>query len=146
MPNDLFVTAPNPAIAIDGVPFAYRDVGPREGVPVRMLNHLGATLDNFDPRIVDGLAARPRVVMLDNRGVGASGGETPRDIASMARHVVAFIRAMGFEQVDLLGFSMGGFIAQQIVLDHPTLVRAPETHHEGLHPRWLRQGTTPAAG
>ncbi|WP_337271238.1 alpha/beta fold hydrolase [Oryzifoliimicrobium ureilyticus] len=88
-----------------------------------MLNHLAATLDNLDPSIVDGLAAEHRILMLDNRGVGASSGTSPRDIASMARNAVAFIRAMGFQQVDLLGFSKGRFIAQQIVLDHPTLVR-----------------------
>lgn len=135
MASSNFSSTPNRKITVNGVDFAYRDVGPRTGVPVVMLNHLAATLDNFDPRIVDGLAREHRVVMLDNRGVGASGGVTPRDIASMARDAVAFIRAMGFEQVDLLGFSMGGFIAQQIVLDHPALVR-----------RLILTGTGPAGG
>lgn len=130
-----FIAAPNRKIAIDGTEFAYRDVGPRTGVPIVMLNHLAATLDNFDPRIVDGLAAEHRVVLFDNRGVGASGGTTPRDIGSMARDAVAFIRAMGFEQVDLLGFSMGGFIAQQVVLDQPKLIR-----------RLILTGTGPAGG
>ncbi|HWU81486.1 MAG TPA: alpha/beta hydrolase, partial [Caulobacter sp.] len=117
------------------VRFAYRDLGPRTGTPVVMLNHLGATLDNFDPRVVDGLASKHRVVALDNRGVGGSSGSVPRDIAAMARDAVAFIRAMGFQQVDLLGFSMGGFVAQQIVLSEPALVR-----------RLILTGTGPAGG
>lgn len=135
MAAELFKDTPNRYLEAGGVRFAYRDLGPRTGTPIVMLNHLGATLDNFDPRIVDGLASQHRVVTLDNRGVGGSSGTTPRDIAAMARDAVAFIRAMGFEQVDLLGFSMGGFIAQQIVLDEPKLVR-----------RLILTGTGPAGG
>ena len=135
MAAESYRDTPNRNITAGGVRFAYRDLGPRTGTPVVLLNHLGATLDNFDPRVVDGLASKHRVVALDNRGVGGSSGSVPRDIAAMARDAVAFIRAMGFEQVDLLGFSMGGFVAQQIVLSEPALVR-----------RLILTGTGPAGG
>jgi pimeloyl-ACP methyl ester carboxylesterase len=88
-----------------------------------MLNHWGATLDNFDPRIVDGLAASKPVIAYNYRGVGASGGKAPLTVAEMAKDAIAFVRALGFEEVDLLGFSLGGFVAQDIVLKEPGLVR-----------------------
>ncbi|RUX42181.1 alpha/beta fold hydrolase, partial [Mesorhizobium sp. M7A.F.Ca.US.014.04.1.1] len=103
-------------VDVGGTAFVYRELGPKTGVPVILLNHLGAQLDNFDPRIVDGLAANRRVIAFDNRGIGASGGKTPSSIAEMARDAVAFVRALGFDQVDLFGFSLGGFVAQEIVL------------------------------
>ena len=84
------------------------------GVPVVFLTHLAAVLDNWDPRVVDGIAAKHRVIAFDNRGVGASSGSTPTTIEEMARDAVTFIRALGFDQVDLFGFSMGGMIAQVI--------------------------------
>ena len=99
-------------VDVGGTTFAYRDLGPRTGTPVIFLNHLAAVLDNWDPRVVDGIAAHRRVITFDNRGVGASEGRTPSSIAEMAKDAGAFIRALGFEQVDLLGFSMGGFVAQ----------------------------------
>ncbi|MFI6149971.1 alpha/beta fold hydrolase [Streptomyces sp. NPDC051109] len=82
-----------------------------------------AVLDNWDPRVIDGLAARRRVITFDNRGVGTSGGSTPDTIEAMARDAVLFIRTLGFEHVDLLGLSMGGFIAQVIAAEEPQLVR-----------------------
>src|ERR1700751_5381958 len=85
---------------------------PSAVLPVIFLNHLAANLDNWDPRVVDGIAAKHRVITFDNRGVGASEGKTPNTIEAMARDVVAFIRALKLDQVDLLGFSMGGMIAQ----------------------------------
>jgi pimeloyl-ACP methyl ester carboxylesterase len=90
---------------------------------VVFLTHLAAVLDNWDPRVVDGIAAQHRVITFDNRGVGASGGSTPRTIEDMASDAVAFIRALGFDQVDLFGFSMGGMIAQVIAEQEPRLVR-----------------------
>src|SRR5205085_389703 len=81
----------------------YRELGPATGVPVIFLHHLGAVLDNWDPRAVDGIAAKRHVFTFDNRGVGASGGKTPKTIEEMARDAVAFIRALGFDQVDLFG-------------------------------------------
>ena len=131
----LFQDAPTRAVDVDGTAFVYRELGPGTGVPVILLNHLGAQLDNFDPRIVDGLAKARRVIAFDNRGIGASGGKTPSTIAAMARDAVAFIRALGFEQVDLFGFSLGGFVAQEIVLTEPKLVR-----------KLILTGTGPAGG
>lgn len=115
--------------------FAYRELGPRSGVPVVFLTHLAAVLDNWDPRVVDGIAAKRRVVTFDNRGVGASSGSTPRTIEAMAKDAVTFIRALGFDHVDLHGFSMGGMIAQVIAQTDPDLVR-----------RLILTGTGPAGG
>jgi pimeloyl-ACP methyl ester carboxylesterase len=102
---------------------------------VILLNHLGGNLDNWDPRVVDGLAVDHRVITFDNRGVGASEGSTPTTIAAMARDAVSFIRALGFDRVDLLGFSLGGFITQVIAHEQPQLVR-----------RIVLAGTGPAGG
>src|SRR5436190_16700545 len=110
-------------VSAGGADFAYRELGPRAGVPVIFLTHLAAVLDNWDPRVVDGIAARQRVIAFDNRGVGASSGSTPTTIEEMARDAVAFIRALGLDRVDLFGFSMGGMIAQVIVQREPRLVR-----------------------
>ena len=104
-------------------------------MPVVFLTHLAAVLDNWDPRVVDGIAAQHRVIAFDNRGVGASGGSTPDTIEAMAKDTVAFIRALGLEKVDLLGFSMGGMIAQLIAADEPQLVR-----------KVILAGTGPAGG
>ena len=122
-------------VSAAGIDFAYRDLGPNTGVPVIFLNHLAAVLDNWDPRVVDGIATRHRVITFDNRGVGASAGSTPATIQAMADDAVAFIRALGFEKVDLFGFSMGGMIAQVIAHDEPHLVR-----------KLILAGTGPAGG
>jgi pimeloyl-ACP methyl ester carboxylesterase len=122
-------------VSAGGVDFAYREVGPKTGVPVIFLTHLAAVLDNWDPRVVDGIAAQHRVITFDNRGVGASSGSTPNTIEAMAKDAVAFIRTLGLEKVDLLGFSMGGMIAQVIAADEPQLVR-----------KLILAGTGPAGG
>jgi pimeloyl-ACP methyl ester carboxylesterase len=115
---------PTLRIVAGGVEFAYRDLGTNNpGTPVVFLVHLAAVLDNWDPRVVDGLAAEHRVITFDNRGVGASSGSPATSIDQMATDAITFIKAMGFEQVDLFGFSMGGMIAQEIVLKEPHLVR-----------------------
>ena len=103
--------APTRTLYAGGVEFAYRQLGPSTGVPVVFLTHLAAVLDNWDPRVVDGIAAKHRVITFDNRGVGASSGSTPTTIQEMASDAVTFIGALGLEQVDLFGFSMGGMIA-----------------------------------
>src|SRR5829696_10012713 len=121
--NTTWKDAPTHIINAGGVQFAYRQLGPSTGVPVVFLTHLAAVLDNWDPRVVDSIAAKHRVITFDNRGVGASSGGTPATIEEMARDAVTFIRALGFEQVDLFGFSMGGMIAQVIALEEPQLVR-----------------------
>src|SRR4051812_41380357 len=108
----LYGETPTRTVEADGVTFAYRDLGPRDGVPVVLLTHLAAVLDNWDPRVVDGLAATRRVIAFDNRGVGSSTGRTPDTVEAMAADATSFIRALGLDQVDLLGLSMGGFVAQ----------------------------------
>ena len=133
--NATWRNAPTQTIDVGGVQFAYRELGPSTGVPVVFLTHLAAVLDNWDPRVVDGIAAKRRVITFDNRGVGASSGSTPRTIEEMASDAVAFIRALGFDQVDLFGFSMGGMIAQVIAQQEPRLVR-----------KMILAGTGPAGG
>src|SRR5438270_12765619 len=114
---------PTQRIRVNGVDFAYRQLGADTGVPVVFLHHLTAVLDDWDPRVIDGLAAKRRVITFDNRGIGASGGSVPHSVEAMARDAVAFIRALGLDQVDLLGFSLGGGVAQVIALEEPELVR-----------------------
>jgi pimeloyl-ACP methyl ester carboxylesterase len=96
------------------------DAGP---VPLVLLQHFRGNLDNWDPALVDALASTRRVVAFDNAGVGGSTGTTPDTIEQMARDAIAFIAAMGFSQVDILGFSIGSFVAQQIALVRPAVVR-----------------------
>ena len=131
----LFQDTPTRSVDVGGTAFVYRELGPKSGVPVILLNHLGAQLDNFDPRIVDGLAATRQVIAFNNRGIGGSGGKTPTTISTMARDAVAFIKALGFDKVDLFGFSLGGFVAQEIVLTEPRLVH-----------KLILTGTGPAGG
>jgi len=133
--DSTYLTTPNLSIDIGDTTLAYRDLGPREGVPVVLLNHWGAVLDNFDPRIVDGLASRHRVIATDYRGIGGSGRTVPLTVGEMARDAIALIRALGFEKVDLFGFSLGGFVAQDITLKAPELVR-----------KLILTGTGPAGG
>ena len=133
--NTTWKDTPTHTIHAGGVEFAYRQLGPSAGVPVVFLTHLAAVLDSWDPRVVDGIAARRRVITFDNRGVGASSGSTPTTIEQMARDAVTFIRALGFDQVDLFGFSMGGMIAQVIAQQQPRLVRM-----------MILAGTGPAGG
>src|SRR5215213_2463786 len=133
--NTTWKTAPTQTLNAGGVEFAYRQLGPNTGVPVVFLTHLAAVLDNWDPRVVDGIAGKHRVITFDNRGVGASSGATPTTIEQMASDAVTFIRALGFDQVDLFGFSMGGMIAQVIAQQQPRLVR-----------KMIIAGTGPAGG
>lgn len=118
-----FKDAQNKTIDVGGVPFVYRETGQKADVPLVLLHHLTAVLDDWDPKVVDGLAAKHHVITFDNRGVGGSGGSTPASIAEMARDAAAFIKALGYHKVDLLGFSLGGFIAQAVAHQHPELVR-----------------------
>lgn len=116
-------TAQTKRITAGDVTFAYRELGPRGGMPIVFLHHFTAVLDDWDPRVIDGIAAQRHVITFDNRGVGASSGSVPHTIDEMAADAVTFIRALGHEQVDLLGFSLGGGVAQVIMLNHPELVR-----------------------
>ena len=103
-----YKNAPTKSVSVGGTRFVYRELGIDSGIPVIFLNHLAANLDNWDPRVVDGIAAKHRVITFDNRGVGGSEGKTPDTVEAMAHDAVAFIRALGFDRVDLLGFSLGG--------------------------------------
>jgi len=114
---------PNKLIsAANGVDYAYRDTGESE-VPLLLLNHFRGNLDNWDPALIDELAPARRVITFDNAGVGGSTGTTPHTVEQMAYDTIAFITAMDFGQVDLLGFSIGSFVAQQIALTRPAVVR-----------------------
>ncbi|MFG6429571.1 alpha/beta fold hydrolase [Roseateles sp. LYH14W] len=127
---------PTRTVSAGGVQFAYRELGTENrGTPLVCLIHLAAVLDNWDPRVIDGLAARHRVIAFDNRGVGASSGVPAASMEEMAHDAISFIQAMGLKQVDLFGFSMGGMVAQEIVQMAPQLVR-----------KMIITGTGPAGG
>ena len=118
-----YAKAPARTIKAGGVAYAYRELGPKGGIPVVFLVHLAATLDNWDPRIIDPIAKDHHVITFDNRGVGASTGQVPDTIEAMADDAYTFIRALGFDKVDIFSFSLGGMVAQAIVDTHPDLVR-----------------------
>lgn len=126
---------PTRKVNVDGVDFAYRELGTGSGVPVVFLHHLTAVLDDWDPRIIDGIAEHHRVIAFDNRGVGATGSSVPGTVEQMGTDAIAFIRAMGLDEVDLFGFSLGGGVAQMIALQQPQLVR-----------RMILAGTGPRGG
>ncbi len=111
-----FVTAAN------GVEYAYRETGDGS-VPLVLLMHFRGNLDNWDPALVDALAANRRVIAVDNAGVGGSSGTTPHTVAEMAHDAIAVVEATGIAQADVLGFSLGSFIAQEIALVRPSVVR-----------------------
>lgn len=130
-----FAAAVTRTVTARGTDFAYRAFGRGHGPVLVVLNHWGANLDNFDPRIMDALSEDRRVVALDYRGVGASGGEAPLTVREMADDVIAVIGALDLGVVDLMGFSLGGFLAQEVVLQRPDLIR-----------RVILTGTGPAGG
>ncbi|MCW0194813.1 alpha/beta fold hydrolase [Rhodococcus erythropolis] len=118
-----YASAPTKTVTSGGTTYAYRELGPKGGIPVVFLVHLAANLDNWDPRIIDAIARNRHVITFDNVGVGASSGKVPDTIEAMAADAYTFISAFDFDTVDLFTFSMGGFIAQDLVLAHPGLVR-----------------------
>jgi pimeloyl-ACP methyl ester carboxylesterase len=130
-----FQTAETKSINVNGTKFVYRELGQKRGVPVLFLHHITAVLEDWDPRVVDGVAASHHVIVFDNRGVGGTEGVTPTSVEEMAEDAVAFIRALGLKKVDLFGFSLGGFVSQVIVQRYPDLVR-----------KVLLSGTGPAGG
>jgi pimeloyl-ACP methyl ester carboxylesterase len=116
-------TAPTRFAQAGGIRFAYRRFGNPVGTPIVLLQHFMGNLDNYDPAITDALAMGREVILTDNAGVGLSTGQAPETVAGMARDAASMIDALGLKQVDLFGFSMGGFVAQQIAVDRPELVR-----------------------
>jgi pimeloyl-ACP methyl ester carboxylesterase len=110
-------------IAASGIKFAYRRLGTREGTPLIFLQHFTGHMDSWDPAVVNGLAASRPVIVFDNAGVGKSSGRTPDNVAQMTTDTEQFIAALGFAKVDLLGFSLGGFVAQSLAVKNPGLVR-----------------------
>ena len=130
-----YAKAPARTITAGGVTYAYRELGPKGGIPVVFFVHLAANLDNWDPRIVDPIARDRHVITFDNRGVGASTGQVPDTVEAMADDAYTFITALGYDKVDVFSFSLGGMIAQALVVKHPELVR-----------KLILTGTGPAGG
>jgi pimeloyl-ACP methyl ester carboxylesterase len=118
-----YAKAPSRTITAGGVTYAYRELGPKGGIPVVFFVHLAATLDNWDPRIIDPIAKSRHVIAFDQRGVGASTGHVPDSVEAMADDAYTFIRALGFDTIDVFSFSLGGMVAQALVVKHPELVR-----------------------
>jgi pimeloyl-ACP methyl ester carboxylesterase len=116
-------SAPTRFVEADGVRFAYRRFGDPVGTPIVLLQHFMGNLDNYDPAITDALSMGREVILTDNAGVGLSNGMAPQTVGAMARDAASLIDALGLEHVDLFGFSMGGYVAQQIAVDRPELVR-----------------------
>jgi len=112
----------NRVTAGNGIEYAYRESGEGD-VPLVLLQHFRGNLDNWDPALIDALAAERRVVAFDNAGVGATTGSTPSTVEAMAHDAIAFLDAMDFHQIDLLGFSIGSFVAQEIALIRPDVLR-----------------------
>ena len=129
------VTAPTKFVEANGIRYAYRLFGNDSGIPLIFLQHFRGGLDHWDPLVTDGLAAGRPVILFDNAGVASSSGQTPDRIEAMGEHAAVFIEAAGLKQVDVLGFSIGGCVAQALTLQQPDLVR-----------RIVLVGTTPRAG
>ena len=118
-----YAWAPVRTVTAGGTTYTYRELGPKGGIPVVFFVHLAGNLDNWDPRIIDPIAEHRHVITFDNKGVGASTGSVPGTIEEAADDAYTFIKALHFDQIDVFSFSMGGMIAQDLVLKHPDLVR-----------------------
>jgi pimeloyl-ACP methyl ester carboxylesterase len=134
------ITAPTKFVDTKLEKYAYRRFGKNAGLPLLCLQHFTGTLDNWDPAVTDPLASEREVILFESAGVGRSTGAVPPSIPSMSTHALAFVDALGLTQVDLLGYSLGGMIAQQIALERPSLVRkmilvgtAPEGGEDIMH-------------
>ncbi len=137
------LTAPTRFIEANGIRFAYRRFGTKGGVPVVFNQHFQGTLDHWDPAVTDGLASTREVILFDNAGVAASSGETPSSFQEMGANAISFIRALGLTQVDVLGFSIGGMVAQEIALQGGDLVR--KLILVGTGPRGVDMSTSQSA-
>jgi pimeloyl-ACP methyl ester carboxylesterase len=132
---DNHITAPTLHVEGAGIRFAYRRFGAETGVPLLFMPHYRAGMDHWDPIVTDGFAANRSVILFDNTGVAGSGGETPNTMEAMADHGAQFLGALGISTVDVLGHSIGGYIAQTLALRHPKTVR-----------RLILAGTGPRGG
>ena len=132
MSNDTHETAPTQFVQVGDVQFAYRRFGRRGGLPLLFLNYFAANMDDWDPKVMNDLAAEGEVILFDNGGVGSSTGETPSTVAAMTKD---FCRALDLRNIDVVGFSLGGMIAQQLAFEYPDMVR-----------RMILMGTGPRGG
>src|SRR5213083_2099590 len=128
-------TAPTQLLQVSGRSYAYRRFGKGTALPLLCLQHVTGTLDNWDPAVTDPLASGREVILLDNAGVGRSTGDVPQTIAGMTEHAMAFLDGLGIKTCDVLGFSLGGVIAQQMAQDRPSIFR-----------RMILVGTAPRGG
>jgi pimeloyl-ACP methyl ester carboxylesterase len=135
---DTAITVSTQFVEANGIRFAYRRWGKRGGLPLVFNQHFTGNLDNWDPAVLDGLAKEREVILFNNAGVASSIGEVPNTFAGMAKNAEAFIDGLGLKKIDLLGFSIGGMVAQQITLDRPELIRrlilvgtSPRNHDAG---------------
>jgi pimeloyl-ACP methyl ester carboxylesterase len=117
------LTAPTQFVEAAGIRFAYRRFGAKIDLPVLFFMHFTGTMDHWDPALTDGFAQDREVILFNNAGISSSSGEVPTSIEEMVQHAAAFTDALGIKKLDALGFSMGGFIAQQFTIDRPDLVR-----------------------
>jgi len=123
MSNYTHDTAPTRFVDANGIRFGYRRFGTPLGVPIVLNQHFKGTMDYWDPAVTDGLARTREVILFDNAGIGSSSGEVPPNFSKMGANAITFIRALGLSKVDILGFSIGGMVSQEIALQAPDLVR-----------------------
>ena len=129
------VTTPTQFLEVKNERYAYRRFGEGPGMPLLFLQHFTGTLDNWDPAVTDPLASRSEVILFDNAGIGRSSGKVPNTIDEMAKHALAFLDGLGLTTCDVLGYSLGGMIAQQMAIDRPSIFR-----------RIILVGTAPRGG
>jgi len=118
-----YAEAPTQYVEVEGVRYAYRSIGNDSGYSLVCLQHFTGTLDNWDPIVINGLAQERRVITIDSAGIGNSGGATPDNVRAMAEIAMKIIGALGIDKCDILGYSLGGFIAQTIATSNPILLR-----------------------
>jgi pimeloyl-ACP methyl ester carboxylesterase len=123
MSNDTHETARKQLVQVGDVEFAYRRFGRRGSLPLLFLNYFAANMDDWDPKVTNAFAAEREVILLDNAGVGGSSGETPSTVAAMTTDCVEFCRALDLRNIDVVGFSLGGMIAQQLAFEYPDMIR-----------------------
>jgi pimeloyl-ACP methyl ester carboxylesterase len=129
------VTASTQLLRVGADTYAYRRFGGGDRPPLLCLQHFTGTLDNWDPAVIDPLAQRREVILFDNAGIGRSSGNVPTTIAGMAKHAFAFLDSLGLTNLDVLGFSLGGMVALQMVRERPSIFR-----------RMILAGTAPRGG